>query len=226
MNQFTQRHYQALLGYLKNALRTGQLHDGSRLPPEEELAASLSFSVPSLREALHLLEMFGLLTADAEGRYRLSHDVSRGFTDVFSLMLLLNQLKYSDVHRLRRSIELQSIPAILENITVRERQMLYLCLARMMASSHGDRRADTEFHDIFLTASGDQLVISLNRALAQFMGTNRNLFDDAFYFENWDELVQIHVKLYRAICAGDAAQAAEAVNEHYDFLLYLDEPTK
>ena len=225
MNQFTQRHYQALLGYLKNALRTGALQDGSRLPSEDELAETLSFSVPSLREALHLLEIFGLLTQDANGGYRLSHDVSRGFTDIFSLMLLLNQLKYADVHRLHRSIELQSIPAIIENITERERQMLYLCLARMMASDHGDRRADTEFHDLLLTASGDQLVISLNRALAQFMGTNRNLFDDTFYFENWDELVQIHVKLYRAVCAKDAARAAEAVNAHYDFLLYLDEPS-
>ena len=226
MNQFTQRHYQALLAYLKKSLRTGELHDGSRLPPEEELAATLSFSVPSLQEAMHLLEMFGLLTQDTSGGYRLSHDVTRGFTDIFSLMLLLNQLKYSDVHRLRRSIELQSVPAILENITERERQMLYLCLARMMASAHGDRRADTEFHDLLLTASGDQLVISLNRALAQFMGTNRNLLDDTFYFENWDELVQIHVKLYRAICAKDMHTAIEAVNEHYDFLLYLDEPTR
>ena len=104
MNQFTQRHYQALLGYLKTNLRSGALHDGSRLPPEEALAAELNFSVPSLREAQHLLEIFGLLTQDADGGYRLSHDVSRGFTDIFSLMLLLNQLKYSDVHRLRRSI--------------------------------------------------------------------------------------------------------------------------
>ena len=216
MNQFTQRHYQALLGYLKTNLRSGVLHDGSRLLPEEALAAELNFSVPSLREAQHLLEIFGLLTQDADGGYRLSHDVSRGFTDIFSLMLLLNQLKYSDVHRLRRSIELQSIPAIIENITERERQMIYLCLARMMASEHGDRRADAEFHDLLLTASGDQLVISLNRALA----------DDSFYFENWDELVQIHVKLYRAVCARDAARAAEAVNEHYDFLTYLDKPTE
>ena len=74
------------------------------------------------------------MTKDADGGYRLSHDVSRGFTDIFSLMLLLNQLQYADVHRLRRSIELQSIPAIMRNITDRERQMLYLCLARMMAS--------------------------------------------------------------------------------------------
>ena len=193
MNQFTQRHYQALLGYLKKNLRSVALHDGSRLPPEDTLAAELNFSIPSLREALHLLEVFGLLTQDASGGYRLSHDVSRGFTDILSLMLLLNQLTFSDVHRLRRSIELQSIPAIIENITERERQMLYLSLARMMASSHGDRRADAEFHDLLITASGDQLVISLNRALSQFMGTSRNLADDTFYFENWDELVQIHV---------------------------------
>ena len=32
MNQFTERHYQALLRYLKEGVRSGTLQDGSKLP--------------------------------------------------------------------------------------------------------------------------------------------------------------------------------------------------
>ncbi len=218
MNQFTQRHYQALMGYLKSSLQAGTLQDGSRLPSEELLAQELSFSVPSLREAMHLLEIFGLLTPDVDGSYRLSHEVSRGFTDILSMMLLMDQIDYADVNRLRRSMELQSLPAICAGITESQKQTLYLCLMRMMASPHGDRKADAEFHDVLLSASRDKLVISLNRAMAQFMGPRERTSPDEYNFENWDELVQIHMQLYQAVVNNQPTRAAEAVYAHYDFL--------
>lgn len=222
MNQFTERHYQALLTYLKDALRTGELKDGSKLPSEQELADRLSFNVPSLREAMHLLEMFGLLTPDVDGGFRVSHDVSRGFTDVFSLMLLLNQLEYTEVIRLRRSIELQSLAAICRNITETQKSTLYLSLMRMMASPHGDRKADIQFHDVLISASQDKLAINLHRALSQFTGynsTGRQGDDEFYYIENWDEVVQTHMQIYQSVIAGRPEKAAEAVYAHYDYLL-------
>ncbi len=222
MNQFTERHYQALLKYLKDGLRSGEFKDGSKLPSEQELADRLSFNVPSLREALHLLEMFGLVTPDVDGGFRVSHDVSRGFTDVFSMMLLLDQLAYSEVIRMRRSIELQSLAAICRNITETQKSTLYLSLMRMMASPNGDRKADIQFHDVLISASQDKLAISLHRALSQFTGyssTGRQGDDEFYYVENWDEIVQVHAQIYRSVIDGRPEKAAEAVYAHYDFLL-------
>ena len=215
MNQFTERPYQALLGYLKEELADHRLQVGSLLPSDSQLSARLSFSVPSIRESLHLLEMFGLLSPAEDGQYRVSHDVSRGFTDILSLMLLTDQLRYADVVRLRRSITLQSLPAICKEITESQKQNLYLCLVRMMASEHGDLKADMEFHDTLLAASGDQLALSLNRALNQFMRGEKKT---EYYFENWEALVQIHVQLYRGVVDGDVEAAAKAVNDHFDLL--------
>ena len=42
MNQFTERHYQALIGYLKDGLRSGSLTRDSKLPSEAELAEILA----------------------------------------------------------------------------------------------------------------------------------------------------------------------------------------
>lgn len=220
MNQFTQRHYQALLRYIKDSLRSGKLLNDGKLPPETELAAILNFSVPSLQEAIHLLQMFGLVAQEMDGTYRLCRDVGRSFTDLLELFLLMEQLDYSDVIRLRRSIELQSIPAICKNITDAEKQTLYFCVVRMMTGSHEDRLADKEFHNVLVTASRDRLASGLNRSLVQFSSPG-GAISFRVSDECWEDLVQLHMQLYQAIAANQPERAAEAVNAHYDYLFRL-----
>ncbi len=221
MNQFTERHYHALLRYLKEGVRSGTLHDGSKLPPERELAELLSFSVPSVREAMHLLTILGLLTQDPDGSFRLRNDLSRSIADIFTLVLLMDQHEYADVLRLRRSIELQSIPAVCAGITEREKQTLYLCLMKMIAAPYGDSKADAEFHDVLVSASRDKLASVLNRTLVQIMDPRGYAPSSAYYYGDRDEFMQVHKQLYQAIAANQPEAAAEAVNAHYDLLLQL-----
>jgi len=218
MNQFTERHYQALLRYLKEGVRNGTLHDGSKLPPERELAEHLSFSVPSVREAMHLLTILGLLTRDSDGTFRLRNDLSRSIADIFTLVLLMDRHEYADVLRLRRSIELQSIPAVCAGITQREKQTLYLCLMKMIAAPYGDSKADAEFHDVFVSASRDKLSSILNRTLVQLMDPKGYASSNSYYYGNREEFVQAHMQLYQAIDAKQPEAAADAINAHYDLL--------
>lgn len=218
MNQFTERHYQALLGYLKDGFRSGELSCGSKLPSESELAQQLSFSVPSLREAMQLLGMFGLVTEETDGIYRLTQNVDRGFTDLLALFLLMEEFNYLDVIRLRRSIELQAVPAICKNITETEKQNLYYCIVRMMTGPRGDRRGDDEFHVILVSSSRDRLSSSLNRSLVQFTGPTGKVLTNEYEIEGWKELVQLHMQVYQAIAANDPERVADAINAHYDFL--------
>lgn len=221
MNQFTERHYQALLRYLKEGVRSGTLRDGSKLPSEQELAEHLSFSVPSVREAMHLLTILGLLNQDSDGTFRLRNDLSRSIADIFTLVLLMDQHEYADVLRLRRSIELQCVPAVCAGITQREKQTLYLCLMKMIAAPYGDSKADAEFHDVFVSASRDKLASVLNRTLVQLMDPRGYAPSSAYYFGDKDEFTQVHMQLYQAIAANEPEAAAAAVNAHYDLLQQL-----
>ena len=214
----SQRHYQAVIQGLKDRLRDGTLHVGSPLPPETVLAEQLNFNVSSISDALRALALLGILSQDDAGVYRLSGDMSQSFSDLFSIMLLMGCFDYAAVSRLRRGIELQALPAIMENLTEQEQRNLYACLVRMMASAHGDQKADREFHNLLITASRDQLVISLIHAMAQFMGPQLRDANGDYYFEYWDRLVQIHADLYHAIVRKDLAAATAALNAHYDII--------
>ncbi len=53
-------HYQAQL-YLRQLISAGTYQPGQRLPPEDEFAEQLGISRPTLREALHNLEVEGMI---------------------------------------------------------------------------------------------------------------------------------------------------------------------
>ena len=214
----SQRHYQAVIQSIKEHLRSGSIQVGSPLPPDAKLAEELNFSVGSISDALRALALLGVLTQDEDGVYYLSGDMSQSFSDMFSLMLLMGCFDYVSVSRLRRGIELQALPTVMENLTEQEQRNLYTCLVRMMASEHGDQKADKEFHNQLITATRDQLVISLIRAMSQFMSPQQHDADGDYYFEYWDRLVQLHANLYHAIVDKDLPAATAALNEHYDII--------
>src|SRR5262245_28701150 len=57
------RAFEDVILQFERAIEEGSLRDGDRLPTERELAATLGVSRASVREALRVLEMYGVLVA-------------------------------------------------------------------------------------------------------------------------------------------------------------------
>lgn len=53
--------YQIIIDRIVDMIRTDELKVGEKLPPERELAAKFGVSRPSVREALRVREVIGLL---------------------------------------------------------------------------------------------------------------------------------------------------------------------
>ena len=53
--------YEQIIMHIRDAISSGELRPGDRLPPETELARSLGVSRPTVREALKVLEALNLL---------------------------------------------------------------------------------------------------------------------------------------------------------------------
>ena len=118
---------------------SGRLRDGERLPPERDMAASLSISVGTLRKALGELEKQGLLErVHGSGNYVRASDNPSGVYAFFRLelveggglptadILAIDRLeKPADLpafgvspfaHRIRRLRSLGGVPAAVEEI--------------------------------------------------------------------------------------------------------------
>ena len=61
--QDSQRAYVRVIDYIKQEIRVGNLTIGSRLPPERTLAELLNVGRNSVREALRILEIMGIITS-------------------------------------------------------------------------------------------------------------------------------------------------------------------
>lgn len=59
--------YKGVIEYFKNRIMAGELRPGEKLPPEREIAQMLEVSRNSVREALRIMDMTGVISSQ-QGR--------------------------------------------------------------------------------------------------------------------------------------------------------------
>src|ERR1700689_3464646 len=85
---------------IEQLVRSGELKSGDRLPPEPELAQMLRVSRSSLREALKGLMYLGLIKARAGDGTYIPFSLSRVLDQHFQWMILLDEVKPSEIYEL------------------------------------------------------------------------------------------------------------------------------
>ena len=90
---------------IEQLVRSGDLKQGDRLPPEPELAHMLRVSRNSLREALKGLMYLGLIKSRAGDGTYIQSSLSRVLSQHFQWMILLNEVKHLEIYELRKIIE-------------------------------------------------------------------------------------------------------------------------
>jgi GntR family transcriptional repressor for pyruvate dehydrogenase complex len=213
------RAFEDVIVQVEEAIAAGRLQPGDRLPPERELAAQLRVSRASVREAMRVLEAFGVV-APRRGRGADAGSVvtaggQNGLAGLLRIYSLLNKVPLSDLVDLRVAIE---------SMTAREAAQrgnagLLAKLAADMTAVTGRGeflQLDTDFHIELARASGNALAPLLMEALRETIAAKmRAAFDDV---EDWDatreRIAADHGALAQAIEDGDPERAASTVEEH------------
>ena len=105
------RAYDLVLAYIKGEIAAGALKLGDKLPSERALMNQLALSRNSVREALRQLENMGFVrSVHGQGSF-LVNEAGRGFTELFSMLLLLQQTDRQEFWELRRSLETAAFAA-------------------------------------------------------------------------------------------------------------------
>lgn len=196
---------------------------GERLPSEPALAAQLSVSRPSLREALSVLETLGVLEIKrGSGVFVKDPNAAEVAGDVSSIRRAAISAKeteqFADVLRDIRLIveplaaKLAAIHAGKEDLALMRFQLGQLADAAKRGDMVTAAHADVAFHAAICSASGSRILINVLRALEEPLRRARELRLGAF----WDELfvVRTHQSIFKAIESRDAAQAQRAMLRH------------
>jgi DNA-binding FadR family transcriptional regulator len=150
-------------------IEAGTLKVGDVLPPERELAQRFNVGRNTLREAIKVLEIYGVVerrtkTGTIIRSTNLDHILATAFAG-----LPVNLELFDEIQAFRLILETGIAPAIMERADDATLARLETIIATMAASTDADEQAacDFDFHATLIGLSGNAIIIRTFRVLGE-----------------------------------------------------------
>jgi GntR family transcriptional repressor for pyruvate dehydrogenase complex len=202
---------------IRNLIRTGALPPGSRLPPENELAAQLGLSRNSMREAVKALEMVRVLDVRrGDGTYVTSLEPHLLLEGLGLAVDLLQDESILSVVEVRRLLEPAATGLAAERITDDGLGRLGERLREMdQAGTDAERQvaADAAFHLEVFAATKNQTLLSVLDGLSS-LTLRARIWRAVVEADAITETLHEHRAIFSALAARDRPLAEAAALMH------------
>lgn len=197
---------------IKDLISSGEFTAGEKLPNERALTQRFGLSRSSLREAVRALALVGVLEAKVgDGTYVTTLEPELLLTGIGFVSDLLAGSSLLELHQVRRILEPEATRLATPRLTDDDFASLAQCLADMDSAETTQAfiGADTEFHRIIVSASGNATLASLIQNLSG--GTLRARLWHSLVERGAVEVTRAsHHTIYNALLARDADMASAA----------------
>jgi GntR family transcriptional regulator, transcriptional repressor for pyruvate dehydrogenase complex len=223
------RAFEEIVVQIENAIHEGRLTVGDRLPPERELAEIFQVSRASVREALRVLEAFGVLSArrgtGADSGSILSAQNESPLSGLLRLYASLLQMPLEDLLEVREALETLTARRAAERATPEDLERLRSIVESMNNTGKPEEflTLDTEFHVALARASGNSvaplIMGALRDAIAhQMLLAFKALEKSGQWMAERINLIREHAQLLDAVASRDPDASADAFRRHvHDF---------
>src|SRR5271169_3611814 len=156
-----------LIAKIKRLISTGAIEPGSKFPPERELAKEFGVNRASLRQALKVLEIMGVITQRVGDGTYLSATAESLLNEPMEFLILLDDLSHHELFETRMIVEPELAARAAERATVEDLAGLRQALMAMERSRTNQARleADIAFHECIFRASGNRICHLLFRII-------------------------------------------------------------
>lgn len=207
---------EGLSNVLEQMIRDGVIVHEERLPPERDLAQQLGVSRTSLREALHELELKGLIDRrPGRGTLVLDPNLSRVGESLLGHMDA-EERSLRHVMDLRAAIEPPIAARAARRATARDLARLRELVAAMRSerSRAAIAQLDIQFHDTIAASTHNPHLVRLLRFASEWIDESRRAV--AFDRRRRERSIAAHSEILACIEARDAEGAARAMERHID----------
>lgn len=216
------RAWRVVLDKIESDLLDGTLQPGDRLPPERELATTLGVGRSSVREALRVLEVMGLIrTATGSGPSAGAIIVGTptgGMSALLRLQMAAQHFAVEDVVHTRLALE-SGVVTALAGAEDRDLTDVHRLLAVMDAQALSAQEfvaLDAQLHLALAEACGNTVTVAMMSGLRDAI--EGYVVDGAARIPDWDDesvrLRHEHRDLVQAIERGDAEGARDRIADH------------
>lgn len=216
------RAWQLVLEWIETDLLEGRLRPGDRLPPERELAATLGVGRSSVREALRVLEVMGLIrTGTGSGPSSGAIIIATprgGMSALLRLQVAAQGFPFDDVVRTRLVLESAVVQALADDetrSTVSAREVVEAMESAELTPAEF-LSLDAQLHLALAEASGNVVIAAMMAGLRSAIETYVRAGADGI--GDWEKTASRlrleHREILDAVDAGDAALARELIHDH------------
>ena len=213
------RTFEAAIDHLTDAIERSNLRRGDRLPGEHELARRLEISRPTLRQALRVLELSGVIEVrrgKAGGVFVASELVP---TVAISSAVALEESAAADVLRARRVLETAVAHEAAARATATDLERLERSI-ELLRSHLGERplvmRADAMFHRALVRACSNRTLEAALRVVAKELAPIRDAYSGGLDRDR--RTLDVHERQLDAMRRADPAELDRVLDEHFRML--------
>ncbi|MGX9357118.1 FadR/GntR family transcriptional regulator [Roseobacteraceae bacterium S113] len=210
------------MSQIEEMIVAGVLQEGTRLPPERELAASMGVSRPKVREALKQLEEAGLiLIRHGEGTF-VADLIGAAMSPALIRLYSKHRTAFRDYLEFRREQESFAAALAAERATEEDRQSLREALTQLQDATDApaSMEADVHFHQTVVDASHNSLMVHTMRSIYALMRSH--VFYNRDFLRSMDgtgeALMRQHEDIATAILDGDSTAASDAAASHIEYV--------
>lgn len=197
---------------------------GDTLPSERELCSQLSASRPSLREALRMLEMVGLVQTRRGGRAVVGSFDLKLLTEWIGRSIPRTNENMRDLLSVREVLEVKAAElaaARISDAQVAELEANLRTTAEKVERGEDVLDEDTLFHDVLFRACGNAVLQRLGDVIAGLVIALRH--DLLAPAGRGELMLHTHRRIFDAIRAHDPQAAREAMGRHMQSVTTLAE---
>lgn len=195
-----------------------QIPCNSMMPSERELASVYHVSRSSVREAMQVLAVLGIVKIRPKEKTRVTTFQISSFMKLIAPLFEQDPSMSQDIAQFRKTIEVQAIA-----LAARRQQTGNLeAMLHQIQQTQDETLAsslDFQFHQEIVRCSGNSLFCIAMDSVASLMQTsvleNRKTISQ---HRNLDVLIHQHIQLYQAIQNQDYKAAQELMEKHLDLL--------
>lgn len=195
-------------------LSDGVLSPGTKLPSERELAASFGVARSSLRQALKVLEIMGVITQKVGDGSYLNKDASSVLAVPMEFLFLLDDTSLQELTEMRLMVEPALAAKAAERATSQHIALLRQSIVDLENSKQDRVRlvaSDILFHRAIFQASGNRLVgrlfHTIHRAMLNMIMVTSQMVD-------LEHTLHFHQPILQAIEQRNPELAAHLMTDH------------
>jgi len=196
-------------------IKREDLKPGERLPPERELSKQLGISRPALRAGLSSLISIGVLQSrQGSGTFIVDGPPALD-SEPLRLLAQLHGFSFEHMFETRSILEVGAAGMAAERATGEQLATMSEQIADMFASLKDPQQFlvhDIAFHRAVAAASGNPTLATLVEMVSAILYERRR--DTIERAHDFNEALELHRRVYRAIRARNPEEAREAMREH------------